>query len=257
MAHTKEILTLAVEIADTMLRSGAEIYRVEDSVIHILEAYGLEDFDVYVLSNGIFASANENREDACSMVRHVPMASTQLNRVAALNQLVRDICDHKCSLPEAGLRLQECRVLPPFSPATTILACGIVCASFSFLFGGNPLDGLFSFCIGLLEQLFVLTCKKYKVPRFLTTVYTSVVISLLCIFSLMTGFPIHHDKLVVGSIMPIVPGIVFTTSIRDFYNEDYLSGSIHLIDALFTALCIAVGVSLPILLFRYLGGFVF
>lgn len=35
MAHTKEILTLAVEIGDTMLRNGAEIYRVEDSLIHI------------------------------------------------------------------------------------------------------------------------------------------------------------------------------------------------------------------------------
>ena len=58
MADTKEILALAVEIADTMLRSGAEIYRVEDSVIHIFEAYGLEDFDVYVLSNGIFTTGD-------------------------------------------------------------------------------------------------------------------------------------------------------------------------------------------------------
>ena len=53
MAHTKEILTLAVEIGDTMLRNGAEIYRVEDSLIHILESCNVENFDVYVLSNGI------------------------------------------------------------------------------------------------------------------------------------------------------------------------------------------------------------
>ena len=59
MDNTKEILTLAVEIGDAMLRCGAEIYRVEDSVIRILEAFGLDDFDAYVLSNGIFASANE------------------------------------------------------------------------------------------------------------------------------------------------------------------------------------------------------
>ena len=49
MAHTKEILTLAVEIGDTMLRNGAEIYRVEDSLIHILESCNVENFDVYVL----------------------------------------------------------------------------------------------------------------------------------------------------------------------------------------------------------------
>ena len=55
MAYTKEILTLAVEIGDCMLRNGAEIYRVEDTVVHILSSYEVEEFDVYVLSNGIFA----------------------------------------------------------------------------------------------------------------------------------------------------------------------------------------------------------
>ena len=61
MAYTKEILTLAIEIGDCMLRNGAEIYRVEDTVVHILSSYEVEEFDVYVLSNGIFASANETR----------------------------------------------------------------------------------------------------------------------------------------------------------------------------------------------------
>ena len=38
MAVTKEILALAVEIGDALLRNGAEVYRVEDTVMHILEA---------------------------------------------------------------------------------------------------------------------------------------------------------------------------------------------------------------------------
>ena len=65
MTKTKEAMSLAVEIGDEMLRNGAEIYRVEDTVIHILEAFEVEEFDVYVLSNGIFASAmgNERFED--------------------------------------------------------------------------------------------------------------------------------------------------------------------------------------------------
>ena len=50
MAVTKEILALAVEIGDALLRNGAEVYRVEDTVMHILEAYEIENYDVYVLS---------------------------------------------------------------------------------------------------------------------------------------------------------------------------------------------------------------
>ena len=95
MAVTKEILALAVEIGDALLRNGAEVYRVEDTVMHILEAYEIENYDVYVLSNGIFASANEDREDACSMIRHIPLGTTHLGRIAALNQLSREICSHE------------------------------------------------------------------------------------------------------------------------------------------------------------------
>ena len=98
MAVTKEILTLAVETGDALLRNGAEVYRVEDTVLHILKAYEITDCDVYVLSNGIFASANENKEDACSMIRHIPLGTTHLGRIAALNQLSREICSHECSL---------------------------------------------------------------------------------------------------------------------------------------------------------------
>lgn len=50
MVYTNEILTLAVEIGDSMLRNGAEIYRVEDTVVHILKSYEVKEFDVYVIS---------------------------------------------------------------------------------------------------------------------------------------------------------------------------------------------------------------
>ena len=109
MAVTKEILSLAVETGDALLRNGAEVYRVEDTVMHILEAYEIEEYDVYVLSNGIFASANENKDDACSMIRHIPLGQTHLGRIAALNQLSREICSHECSLKDAWTRC--CRLL--------------------------------------------------------------------------------------------------------------------------------------------------
>ena len=129
MVQTKEIMTLAVEIGDIMLRSGAELYRVENSLIRILEAYGIEDFDVYVLSNGIFASANESRDDACSMIRHVPLSGVNLGKVAALNQLTRDICDHTCSISEANIRLEECKKLPSYPRPLLIGGCAIACGS--------------------------------------------------------------------------------------------------------------------------------
>lgn len=254
MATTKEILTLAVEIADVLLRNGAEIYRIEDTVIHILKAYEVDDFDVYVLSNGIFASANEGKDDACSMIRHVPLGSIHLSRISALNQLVRDICAHRCTINEAWERLEKYRHLPTYPVWLLSLCCGIGSAGLCHLFGGHIIDCLFAFIIGALEELLILYFSKKKMPKFLSNVFISIFITTLSIFALFTMLPVAQDKIVIGALMPIVPGIAFTTSIRDFYNGDYLSGTIHLIDALLTGLCIAVGVCISIEIFRYLGG---
>lgn len=253
MATTKEVLSLAVEIADVMLRNGGEIYRIEDTVIHILKAYNVESFDVYVLSNGIFASANEDKEDACSMIRHVPLGSVNLSKIAYLNQLTRDLCTHKCTIPEAWERVKEAKTLPNYSTKIQNFFCGLGSACYTFIFGGTLIDFGFSFVIGLFEQMVLNYMSSRKISRFLKNVFASAFVSTCTCLLVLTRLPIFQDKIIIGAIMPLVPGITFTTSIRDFHNGDYLSGTIHLIDALLTALCIAVGIIIPMAIFESLG----
>ena len=105
----QEILALAVEIGDAPLRNGAEVTASRTRSCIFLRHTKLKNYDVYVLSNGIFASANEDREDACSMIRHIPLGTTHLGRIAALNQLSREICSHECSLIDAWNRLERCK----------------------------------------------------------------------------------------------------------------------------------------------------
>ena len=254
MANTKEVLALAVELADVMLRNGAEIYRIEDTVIHILKAYNIESFDVYVLSNGIFASANEDKDDACSMIRHVPLGGVNLSKIAYLNQLTRDLCSHNCTIEEAWERIKIAKTLPKYSNKIQIFFCGLGSACYTFIFGGGWMDFGFSFIIGSLEQILLTYMDNHKVSRFLRNVFASMFVSFCSILVLFTGLPLLQDKIVIGAIMTLVPGITFTTSIRDFHNGDYLSGTIHLIDALLTALCIAVGICIPLAIWGYMGG---
>lgn len=254
MTETKEILTLAVEIADLLLRNGGEIYRVEDTVIHILDSYQIEDYDVYVLSNGIFASANENKEDACSMIRHVPLGKTHLGRVIALNQLSREICSGKCSVEQAWIRLEECKKLPEVKGLSQIFFCGLGSAGFCYLFGGQVLDALFAFFLGMLLQIYLNVSKNHHASSFTQNIFGSGIVTICSLLVLHMGLPVFYDKIIIGCIMPLVPGIALTTSIRDFFNSDYLSGTIHLIDALLTSFSIAVGVGAVITIYRLFTG---
>lgn len=254
MASTKEVLSLAVETGDALLRNGAEVYRVEDTVMHILESYEIEEYDVYVLSNGIFASANENKEDACSMIRHVPLGSTHLGRVTALNQLSREICSRECSLEEAWKRLEACKQIPTTGTAAAAFFCGVGCSCFCYLFGGALLDSAVAFFCGLALKILLQYLSAGKVSKFMTNIIGSALVTLISLGVHLLAPAILYDKIIIGSIMPLVPGIALTTSIRDFFNGDYLSGAIHMIDAVLTAFCIAVGVGTIMTIYRYLIG---
>lgn len=250
MATTKEVLNLAVELGDNMLRSGAEIYRVEDTIIMIMKSFKISDFDVYVLSNGIFASANENKDDASSVIRHVPLGATNLAKISGYNQIARDLCAHEYSIEEAREKMLGVRNSKDYPTWLLIIACGIGSGAFGYLFGGTVFDALFSCLIGFLEQLIMIGMYKRKYSMFIRTVFTSafVCISALAAWHLIPELKL--DKIIIGAIMPLVPGILFTTSIRDFYNEDHLSGTIHLLNALLIALCIAVGICIPMLIYN-------
>lgn len=253
-SNNKEILTLAVEIGDALLRSGSEIYRVEDTIFHILDSFHLENFDVYVLSNGIFASANEDKEDGCSIIRHVPLSDVHLGKIAALNQLSREICAHTCDIEKAWERLEKCKSLPEPKPWVQGLSCGIGCACFTAIFGGGFLDSIFTFVLGIFLQYMRIDHEARRVSKFMTNIVGSAFLTAASLLLLNLNLPVMQDKIVIGGIVPLLPGIALTTSIRDLFNGDYLSGAIHLLDALLTSMCIAVGVGFVIILYQYIPG---
>ena len=87
----KEVMELALQAGHLLLENGAEIFRVEETMDRICRHYGVRSGNAFVLSNGIFATAGSERERYFAKVQHIPVSGTHLNRVAAVNQLSREI----------------------------------------------------------------------------------------------------------------------------------------------------------------------
>ena len=68
--------------------------------------------------------------------------------------------------------------------------------------------------------------------------------TLLCIISWRIGFGASLANIIIGAIMPLIPGVPFVNGVRDLANSDYLAGFTRLTDAMLGFFCIAVGVSL-------------
>ena len=56
------------------------------------------------------------------------------------------------------------------------------------------------------------------------------------------------DKLIIGNIMTLIPGIGLTNALRDLFTGDSIAGLLRSIEAVLTAFAIAAGYFLVIVL---------
>ena len=246
-------LTLVLDAGQTLLENGSEVFRVQQTMEIMARSLGIEDFNVYVLTNGIFASAR-SPDSSESLTRHVPLVSIHLGRVEAVNELSRELAAGKLNLDEAEQRLQDSRALPPAPPRVLRLAGAAGAACFGYLFGGGLAEALVAGIAGYLEVVVSQQLSAHKINRIFTIIVAAVVVTACAISMRLLLLPgLQVNFAIIGALMVLTPGVALTMGIRDILNADYLSGSIRLLDAVLVAGSIACGVAIAWLAARGLG----
>lgn len=256
-SYDKQVMDLALEAGEILLDAGAEIFRVEETMRRIAKSYGIEKSNTFVMSTGIILSAENKGEEMYAHVKHIPINSARLYKVAAVNQLSREIEEGKYTLEEAKERLQKIRVMPGKRDVTRILAAGVGSGSFCYVLGGGMADmaasglaGLFLFCC-----LVMLEKREKKTSKIVTNIIGGFAASLFSAIFYRMGIGKDMGSILVGAIMPLVPGVSFVNSIRDFADGDYIGGAVRLMDAILVAMGISLGVGLMYFLhYRLTGG---
>ena len=239
----KRVMELALQAGHILLENGAEIFRVEETIDRICRHYGLESGSTFVLSNGIFITAGNERENFFAKVQHIPVSGTHLDRVTAVNQLSREIEQGAYTLQEAERELTRIKNMPGKRKIVQILASGLGSASFCCLFGGGFAESLASFAAGIVLYVWVLYVSIH-LSRIVGNIIGSMLVTLFCEAVCRAGIGTHLNYMIIGSIMPLIPGVAFTNAIREMADGDYISGTVRMMDALVAFISIAVGVGI-------------
>ncbi|MGN0772946.1 MAG: threonine/serine exporter family protein [Candidatus Ventricola sp.] len=249
------VMEVAMKAGRLLLENGAEIFRVEETMERICRYYHVEDPSFFVLSNGIFMTGGSNPDGRhFAHVEHIPVKGAQLDRVVAVNQLSREIEGGRYTLSEADACLNDIARMPGKKRWQQILASGVGSACFCILFGGSAMDSAASFIAGLLLYAYVLLLSAPHMSRMIGNVLGGVLASTACVALYAMGLGDDLSHMIIGAIIPLIPGIPFTNGIRDLADGDYISGSVRLLDALVTFLCIATGVGVVIALYHRMTG---
>ena len=253
-SREKEVMEAALQAGHLLLENGAEISRVEETMERICQYYGVHSGNAFVLTNGIFVTVGNRNEPVFAKVEHIPVSGTHLDRVAAVNQLSREIEEGRYTISEVAGRLDDIKRMPGKTKHMQVLASGCGSAAFCYLFGGNAADSAVAFTAGVFLYLYVLYISGPHLSKIMGNISGGALVTAICILLYSAGIGNHLNFMVIGSIMPLIPGVPFTNSIRDIADGDYISGSVRMLDALLVFFCIAIGVGVGFALAGWMTG---
>lgn len=249
--YTDAVLELASEAGHILLQNGAEISRVEDTMSRISSHYGVESGNFFVLSNGIFTT---DAPGHYAKVEFIPIRAIQLSKVVAINRLSYDISAGKYSIEEARHILDKIKSDKGKPAWELVLGSAFGAAGFCAVFGGGFIDCAADFFIGALLYVFCLFVSEKYMSKIVGGICNALVATLLCILSYRLGFGYSLSNLIIGAVMPLIPGVPFVNGVRDLVNSDYIAGITRLTDAMLGFFCIAIGVSISFLLDGWICG---
>lgn len=241
----KAVMQLAVDAGILQLSNGAEVWRVESTIEHICRAFEIENVDVYVLSNAIFITGNNEEDDAYAKVKYIPLSGVHMGIVAAVNDLSREIFEGKYTLDEAVEKLERIKHMKANDVYLRAVASGIGSAAFIYILGANMIESFIAGVIGIAVYLFSVIVSKQKLSKLVKNMLGGafVAFAAFSIAQIPALVSIDIGKIVIGGIMPLIPGVAFVNSIRDIANTDFLSGTIRMLDTIMVFIYLAVGAS--------------
>ena len=244
---TDQMLSLAIKISAVMLESGAEIHRVEDTLTRICRAYGAQEVQAFSIPSLVAATVTMPDGYHKTEIYRISSISYRYDVLENLNALSRRICNDPIPLHELANAVEEAMV-PEHRPKRLIYLCSIIAAAgFALFFGGDWRDALAALPVGALICLLDMY-KPAKLHALAFTVLVSVAAGLMCILTAAMGLACHMDKVMIGGIMLLIPGLAFGNSLRELLCGDIIAGSLRMIQALLTAVCIAAGFAVAVII---------
>ncbi|ONI46189.1 hypothetical protein AN641_02120 [Candidatus Epulonipiscioides gigas] len=254
---TKEdinVIDICILASELLLYNGAEVFRVRDTVTRIAQSYDVCDFEIYVLSTGIFMSISEDGEHYSTSINSVPLPIIHLGRVAEICNLSRRIVEQGCSLETVYEELNRIKQIPYNGISFKVVCAAIASSSFCYFLGGGLIDIFASIIAGAVLHLFLAYIARKQISKMMINILGAAVATICCLIMHNLNFCKNIDTLISASIISLVPGVALTNGIRDLFSSDYLSGTIKLIDAILVAFSIAVGVGGILIMWKNLFG---
>lgn len=235
-------LDFVMNIGEQMLICGAEVHRVEDSIMRMCKAYGATRTDVFIITSSMVVTVFKN-DKSYTQTRRITSIGTDLEKLHKLNELSRKICSSDIEETDSQLR-EEFDLIKKYKTYPLFIQCLCYCAisgSFALFFGGGISDAMISAFIGAIVKLLSHFLERTDSNKIFTKFLLSFTATALSYSAFLLSVISSVDKVMIGIIMTLIPGIGLTNALRDLFSGDSIAAILRAVEAALLALAIAAG----------------
>ena len=235
------LLDLATNLGYELAMCGAETFRVEESINRVMAAYGITA-EVFAIPNCLTVSIETEDGQILTRMRRIGAHGNDLDAVERFNGLSRAICNRTPD-PQEGKRWLELvrNSRLHYNFPMYLLGNFLGAAGFALFFGGDLLDFICSGICGLVIGLVTRFLEKMQANPFFRTIAAAFFMALIAYAMGVAGLCHSADAVIIGALMILVPGLLFTNAMRDIIYGDTTSGINRIVQVFLTAVALALG----------------
>lgn len=235
------LLDLVTDLGYELAMCGAETFRVEESINRIMQTYGIQS-EAFSIPNLLIVSIETPDGVPMTRMRRIGYHGNDLDGVERFNGLSRAICNRKPDPKEAREWLAYVRsTARSYKLPMHLLGNFLGAFGFGYFFGGTTLDAIWAGICGVVVGLVGKLMSSLKANQFFSTIISAFLSAFIAYSAASFGLMDNADTCIIGTLMILVPGLLFTNAMRDIIYGDTNSGINRIVQVLLIAMAIALG----------------
>ena len=250
------LLEAVTTLGYRLAMSGAETFRVEETILRVLKTYGYEA-EAFAIPNCLIVSIITASGQPMTRMRRIGPHGNDLDAVEKYANLSRPLCTLKPSPTPAEImgmlrHVEDHR--RNYSLALQIVGFFLSGFGFCFTFGGTLPDAIVAGLCGLVVLAVDRLMDKLNSTQFFRTIIGAFCMTLCAYLLHDFGIGQNVDASIIGALMLLVPGLLFTNAMRDIMYGDTNSGLNRVVLVLLIAVAIALGAAAAMKVSGFLWG---
>ncbi len=247
------LVDTTILVGEIMLKNGAETYIVEQTMDKLLKTTNMKHIETVVMTTSIVVTLSDPKIEHITAVSRIHDRTTNLNRIYNVDNLVEQYCEEKIDLEELFHSLKKLKKFNQYRQLLKNIALILIPPAFTIMLNGTWIDAISATVCGIMLVLLHKLFLYVKTNDFVKNTFIILVVTIISeILSKLIGSSV--ESVIIGVMMPYVPGIAITNAARDTLSADYMSGAGRLLDALIQAFAVAIGVFVGMFISNYMLG---